>query len=113
MDNLIVWKGIFLTSIIWGVIHYKAGYYVDIERHNKYFKFLEFLRSCINYFICLIVAYYIISIRWPYIRDGNGLSVADLILGAIFLGGAFGWLPYFVKNITEGVNVIFTRLLNK
>jgi hypothetical protein len=34
-----------------------------------------------------------------------------LIFG--FLIGVLGWWPYFIKNITEGINAILTRILIK
>jgi len=112
MNNIIIWVSICSISIIWGFLHYKAGYYTDIDKHNKYFRFLEFWRCCINYFIPLIIAYYFISVRWVYVGQGN-ISYGDFILGIVFLVGIFGWLPYFIKNITEGITAIFDRIFKK
>lgn len=113
MNNIIIWLPICSVSIIWGFLHYKAKYYVDIDKHNEYFKFLEFWRACVNYFITLVIVYYFISVRWPRIVQGNNFSAEDFILGIIFLVGVFGWLAYFIKNITEGVSVIFSKIFNK
>ena len=100
-----------ITSLAFGFAHYKAGYYADIDKHNNYFKFLEFFRYFANYFVTLAVAYYLVSVRG--ISANESLSFGDSVLGAVFLIGLFGWLPYFIKNITEGINVIFSRILNK
>lgn len=107
------WVIIFIVSLVWGLLHYKAGYYEKINEHNKCFKFLEFMRCAINYFIPLVIAYYFISVRWVYVSQGSNFYIGDFILWVFFLIGVFGWLPYLVKNITEGVNVIFAKVLNK
>lgn len=110
---MIIWAGICIVSVVWGGVHYKSGYTPDLDKHNSYFKFLEFWRPCINYFIALVLVYYFVSVRWTYISQDGGPSVGDFILGAVFLAGVFGWLPYFIKNITEGINVIFGKIFNK
>lgn len=113
MNNIIIWLIICAISFVWGLLHYKARYYADIDKHNEYFKFLEFWRACINYFITLVIVYYFVSVRWSYITQYSNLSAGDFILGIVFLIGVFGWLPYFIKNITEGINVIFSRIFDK
>jgi|AntAceMinimDraft_17_1070374.scaffolds.fasta_scaffold477942_1 hypothetical protein len=113
MDNIIIWLTLCIFSIIWGLFHYNAGYYADIDKHNKYFKFLEFWRLCINYFVTLVIAYYFVTVRWAHIGQGSNFSTGDFILGIIFIIGIFGWLPYFVKNITEGISVIFKKYFEK
>ena len=113
MENINVWLVILGVSLAWGLLHHKAGYYADMNKHNEAFKFLEFWRCCLNYFIALVVAYYFVSIRWGYINQGGNLYIGDFILGTIFLIGIFGWLPYFIKNITEGITAIFTKLFTK
>lgn len=113
MNNIIIWAILFLVSIVWGWLHYKAGYNKNLSNENGYYKFLEFLRPFINYFVALIIAYYFVSIRWIYINQGNNLSAGDFILGAIFLIGVFGWLPYLTKYIVEGITIIFGKIFNK
>ncbi len=110
MNDIIFWLLICIASIVWGLLHYYAGYYIDIDKHNKAFKFLELWRNFINYFLTLTIVYYFISIRWLYINQGN-FSISDFILFIVFIVGVFGWLPYFVKNITEGITVIFKKFL--
>ena len=111
MDNLIIWEVVTVISLVFGLVHYKAGYYADIGKHNGYFKFLEFFRCFANYFVTSAIVYYFVSVR--NIVTSVDFSFGDIVLGAVFLVGLFGWLPYFVKNITEGINVIFSRVLNK
>jgi hypothetical protein len=113
MNDLVIWSVVVSLSLILGALHYNAGYYADIDKHNGYFKFLEFLKHTINYFISLTILYYLISVRGEDIIKNNRIYSEDLILGAVFLMGIFGWLPYFVKNITEGINAIFARVFNK
>lgn len=111
MDNLFFWLAIWVVSLILGLLHYYSGYYEDINKHNKPFKLMEFFRCFINYFLTLTIVYYFISVRWVYAAQGN-LSLTDFILFIVFVIGIFGWLPYFVKNITEGITVIFKKFLN-
>lgn len=111
MDNVIIWSAITITSFAFGFVHYKAGYYTDIDKHNGYFKSLEFFRFFANYFVTSAILYYFISVR--DITEGGNLSFGDTILAAVFLVGLFGWLPYFVRNLTEGINAILSRILNK
>lgn len=106
-----IWVMIVLVSLAFGFVHYNAGYYADIDKRNGYFKFLEFFRCFANYFITSTIVYYFIWIRGIPV-DGS-FSFSDGVLGAVFLVGLFGWLPYFVKNLTEGINAIFSRILNK
>jgi hypothetical protein len=113
MSNIIIWLFVCLASITWGGLHYKAGYNQDLKNQNSYFKFLEFWRPCLNYFIALIIAYYFVSVRWAYIVQGMNLSVGDFILGIVFIIGVFGWLPYLTKYSVEGVTGIFGKILNK
>lgn len=113
MSNIIILVIIGLISTIWGALQYKAGYNKELDKENSYFKFLEFLRPCINYFITLVIVYYFISVRWNYVGQGSDLNLGDFVLGFVFLVGIFGWLPYFIKYLTEGINVIATKILNK
>lgn len=117
MDDITTWLIIFGSSLVWGLLHYKAGYYADINKHNKSFKFLEFWRSFLGYFIALLIAYYFVSIRWNYINLGGNLDTGDFVLGLIFLIAVFGWLPYLIKRVTEGAvgisDVIDKKILNK
>lgn len=113
MDNIAAWITIVAIGILFGILHYRAGYYREIDKHNSYFKFLEAWRLCVNYFIVGIIVYYFVSVRGPDITKGAAFSGGDFILGIIFLIGIFGWLPYFIKNITEGITVIFQKILNR
>lgn len=113
MNNQIIWFIIVVSSVVFGVIHYFAGYNKELPKENQCYKFLEFWRHSINYFIALVIAYYFASMRLCGLSQGNSVSVGDAFLGMVFLVGIFGWLPYFTKNITEGINVIINRVLIK
>ncbi len=111
MNDLIVWLGIFIFSIIFGFLSHKAKYNKEIDKENNFYKFLEFYRHFVNYLLAFIIAYYFISYRFIYIVKGDNFTISDIILGIVFIIGVLGWLPYFVKNITEGISVIFKKIL--
>ncbi len=113
MNNLYTWLIISVVSIVWGLLHYKARYFKEIDNENKFFKLLEFSRFVINYFIALSIFYYFVSKRWPTINQNGDFTTTDFLLGMLFLIGIFGWLPYFVKNLTEGINAILKKILDK
>jgi hypothetical protein len=70
-------------------------------------------RDAISYFITGIIGYFIVTIGWPNIAKSGNLSVSDFVLCLAFFIGVLGWWPYFIKNITEGINAILTRILIK
>ena len=111
MDNLIVWISIAILSLVLSYFHYSAGYEDGIEKRNFNYKFLSFYRFVVNYFITGSIAYYFIS-AGVFVTKAE-LTREDFLLGLVFLIGIFGWLPYFVKNITEGIAVIFKRVLER
>ena len=43
--------------------------------------------------------------------DKSQVVCLAFFLGCLFLIAIFGWLPYFVKIITEGITVIFKKFL--
>lgn len=113
MNNINVWLIIISISLLLGSLHYGAGYFNDIEKKNWMFKLMEYWRIFSNYFITTVIAYYLISLRLDYFIKGDLPSASDFILGSVFLMGIFGWIPYFVKNLTEGISVIFKKYFEK
>ena len=110
MDNIIVWAVLVGVGIILGTIHYAAGYNIDLPSKNTSYKFLEFFRYTISYLIALAIGYYFWSTKGPYVTSKD-FDSSDIFLGLLFLVAIFGWLPYFVKNFTEGITVIFKKFL--
>jgi len=109
MDNIVVW-------IILGVVSSIIGIFSRIAAHNEKSKpwwFFEWWRDFASYFITGVIGYFLVAIRWPIIAKSGNLSVSDFILGLFFLIGVLGWLPYFIKNITEGVHIILSRILER
>lgn len=113
MENIYIWLIIILTSIFFGIVSYTAGNYNSTNQKNLCFKFLEVWRHCVNYLITGIIVYYFVSVRWSSVSGGANLLISDFILVFIFFIGIFGWLPYFIKYITEGIAIIFQKIFNK
>jgi hypothetical protein len=109
MNNINIWLVLGLASAAFAIISIKA----DCNKEDKSGYFLEAWRRFASYFITAIIGYFIITIRWPEIEKSKNLTVNDFVLCLAFLIGILGWLPYFVKNLTEGIKVIIERFLRK
>ena len=111
MDNV--------TIIVIGIISVLFGVGNRIAVHGthgtkgKIYYFFEIWRDAVCYFITAIIVYFFLTIRLPNVKSEGILSTSDFILGIVFLLGILGWLPYFAKNITEGINVIISKVLKK
>lgn len=113
MDSAIIWFIILAVSLFFGVLDHIKIENDKKSKKGKSFTFLEVWRHSVNYFITATVVYYFVEMRWPDISQGVVWSISDFVLGIVFLIGVFGWLPYFVKNITEGINAIIARILGR
>lgn len=109
MNNLGIWITFVVVSIFFGIFSRVAIY----KNKSVFFWFFEVWRDFVCYFITCVIGYFFVAIRWPSIAQSGNLSVGDFILSLAFLMGALGWLPYFIKNVTEGINVIVGKVLNK
>lgn len=109
MDNKTIWFFLIFISIVFGILDH-----IQVLGKNKRVKtFMEIWRHSTGFFVATAIGYYMISIRWPFIKQGNGFFTSDLVLGLLFIVSVTGWLPYLIKNITEGINAILNRALNK
>lgn len=113
MNSPVVWTIMVAVSVVFGFFQYKADYGVENKGKNLYWKSLELWRHVANYFISGLIVYYFLSTRWPHVRLGEPFSLGDFVIGIVFLVGVMGWLGYFVKNVTEGIQAIFAKLLSK
>lgn len=123
MSNLIIIGAIFIASIIFGFIKYYGNVYYkyDYEKDEKnprenapwQWKFIEIWNCFVNFFLGGLIGYYFISIRWNLISQGATLNAGDFILIFIFALCVFGQFPHLLKNITEGINAILKRVLEK
>lgn len=74
-------------------------------------KFFEIWRFFVSFFMGGLIGYYFIVVRYAPIFKGETPNGADFILMIIFAICITGWFPYFLKNVTEGINAIITRIL--
>lgn len=107
MNSMTIWIGILIISITFGFLERTAFY----NPKGQIFKILEIWRHTMGYFIALTIVYFFIAVRWPRITSESVLSVSDFVLGIVFLISIIGWLPHFIRNITEGINAIISRVL--
>jgi len=108
MNNIVIWLILGVVSLIFGIFSRIAAY----NKKGKSWWFFEWWRDFISYFITSVIGYFFVAIRLPNITESGNLSTNDFILCLAFLAGALGWWPYFIKNITQGINVIFEKILN-
>jgi len=110
------------ASLILAFIKYKATCYsYDYEEDETSIKknapwpwqFNEIWNPFINFLLGGLIGYYFISVRWIAISSGEILKTADFILIFIFVMCLTGWFPHLIKNITEGINAILKRVLEK
>jgi len=122
MSNLIIIGIIFIVSFVLGFIKYKNIYYGYNDKEDKQYprinspwqwRFIEIWNCFINFLLGGLIGYYFISVRWNAISNGEILKTADFILIFILTMCLTGWFPHFLKNITEGINAIITRVLDK
>jgi hypothetical protein len=109
MNNIVIWLTIGTISLLFGIFSRIAAH----NAKSKPWWFFEWWRDFVNYFITGTIAYFVVAVRWPKISQSGNLSVNDFVLLLAFFIGALGWWPYFIKNITEGINAIVGRILNK
>lgn len=109
MNNLTIWIIIGVSSAIFGIFNRIAVY----NERGKSWWFFEWWRDCVSYFIAGIIGYFFVAVRWPIVAKSGNLAVGDYVLGIVFLMGILGWLPYFIKNVTEGISKILGIILDK
>lgn len=110
-----------IVSLILAFIDFIASITYDFGEDKKIikknapwqFKFFEIWSRFFNFFIAGLIGYYFISVRWSQLLNGKEINVNDFILFFIFAACIFRWLPYLIKNFTEGINAILKRILDK
>ena len=107
MNNIYIWLILGAASVLLGIFSRMAAYH----EKSKSWWFFEIWRDVVSYFITGVIAYFFLAIRWPKIAESGNLFVSDFILFFAFFIGVLGWWPYFIKNITEGINAIIAKLL--
>lgn len=112
MNYLIVIGILFLVSLALGYIKY--GSLADQYKNKSWqLKFIEFWNDFANFLIAALVGYYFALVRLPLLTKGEGLNTSDFLLFIIFTLGVFGHLCVMSKNITEGIQAILKRVLER
>lgn len=103
---------LFLASIILGIIKY--GSVASAYQGKPWqLKFIEIWNDFVNFFITGLVGYYFVVYRWPLLAGGGGLTTSDFFLFIVFALGVFGHLCVVSKNITDGIQAILKRALER
>lgn len=109
MNNIVTWIIIAVISIAFGILETTAVH----NPKGQIFRLMEIWRHSVGYFIAFAIGRFFVMVRWSHISSDGIFSLSDFILSAVFLVSITGWLGYFIKNMTEGVNAIISRILNK
>lgn len=110
MSNLITIGAIFFVSLALGLI--KFGIY-DSKSWKWQHKFAEIWNDFVNFFLAGLIGYYFVLVRLPRLLNGEILNLSDFVLFVIFTLGLFGHLCVVSKNITDGIEAILKRVLEK
>lgn len=111
INNSIIIGMLILVSLVLGFI--KFGSIPDTKDWVWERKFAEIWNNVVNFFIPGLIGYYFVLIRWPLISTGESLNIWDFVLFVIFILGLFGHLCVMSKNITDGINAILSRVLER
>jgi len=123
MQDMIAIVVIAVISVGLGLIKYFGNVYYAYDHNSDkinpaknapwQWKFVEIWNCSLNFFFAGLIGYYFVIVRWQLLRDGAALSVADFALFIIFAMCLFGHFPHLIKNVTEGINAILRRVLEK
>jgi hypothetical protein len=119
MNSLFIVGIIFILSLVVSVIHFGSSCFYDSDEDREklhvnapwQWKFAEIWNRFIGFSLGGLSVYYFISIRWNPIFRGESLNLFDFVVLIIIGICLLGWLPYFIKNITEGITAILNRIL--
>jgi hypothetical protein len=107
MDNTTIWIILGVVSVIFGI-----ATRINVRKDKKIlFWFFEVWRDTVSYFIAAMIGYFFIDVRWSYIRQSGILSTSDFILFLVFIFSILGWWPYVVRNATDGITKIVSRII--
>ena len=110
MSNLFIVGIIIIVSLILGLIKFGS---LQTNGWNWQQKFAEAWNDSINFVISGLIGYYFVLVRWPLLQKGEPLTTSDFFLLAIFAMGLFGHLCVLSKNITDGIEAILKRVLER
>ena len=120
--NILIILIIIAVSLILAFIKYKAICYsynydedkISLKKNSPWpWEFNEIWNHFISFLLGGLIGCYFILVRWNAISSGEILKTADFILIFIFVMCLTGWFPHLIKNITEGVNAILKRVLER
>lgn len=119
--SLIIFAVIVLASILLGYTWYLSIIQDETENREEKLlrnsspqrKFKDFWAYFINFIIGGSIGYYLVDIRWNYIKNSGSLSTGDLFLIILFVVSMFGHLPVLSHNITKGVEAIISRVMER
>lgn len=109
-NSFVYLLSITLFSLILGIIKFGS---LKTTGWSWQRKFAEIWNCTINFFLAGLVGYYFILIRWPLLSRGGSLDLNDFVLFAIITMGLFGHLNVLSYNITNGIEAILKRVLER
>lgn len=112
MSHYLILVILFFISLILGFIKY-GSLANEYKASSWQLKFIEFWNDFTNFFITALIGFYFVTVRLPILSKTGDLVTADFALFIMFILGIFGHLCVMSKNITEGVNAILKKILER
>lgn len=114
MNDLLYWIFAGIVSLFVGFAFYKI--LVNPQGEEKSLGFIIYQGW--NHTICFFVGvggilYYFLKVRGEQIKGGSTLSLIDIFLVVLLLMSCMGLMPYFLTNITKGIEAILRKILEK
>jgi uncharacterized membrane protein (GlpM family) len=115
MSDLIYW-------LIFGIVSFFLGFSIFcsyfVKSGDRQYRFRDKVSQGWSHAICFFVGaggilYYFIRVRWGQIHNGAAVSFIDIILILFLLMSGMGLMPYFLINITKGIEAILSKIINK
>ena len=76
-------------------------------------KCLEYWNGFVSYSLAGLMGYYFILYRWPHLKEGQILTPSAFALFIVFAFSIFGHLAVAVRNITEGIEAILKKVIQR
>jgi len=77
------------------------------------YKIYQMWNQGVSFFVGCAIVFYFLKVRWPQIEQGSDVGLSDFGLIIFLLMSVTGLMPYFLTNITKGVEAILNKVLSR
>lgn len=111
MDDPDIWFLILIFSLSIGYLKFWYSN-INFKSQALIYNINEFFNHLISIFLSGVLIYYLIDIRYIQILLLSKIEIIDIVTIILIWMCLLGWFPYFIKNITEGISVVFKKFLD-